>query len=499
MRYLLIAAGSACEQPWDREQLSSLLSANELSPDDGETIFICPAPDEIVSDDSSLPKITTEPDTTDPEQTKLYTNISQEQEVTSSSHLEVPPIRTQQQGISALSHPEVPSTPTQMQGAPVHSFPEAPPAPAQSDQALLAKLAENAPTSHAAFSRIPYYRAEPICDTLLPLVREADLVLFAAGPEGDELACRLAVRCGGSAAAAVQHFALSELSDSANPNDSKPSDLPCSATITSESDDHSNAAAPADVNGPEKKLLVRRSTYAGHMTGTWQLTKRPYCISLARTLQTGDTSVSHDEPAQAKNFAASAEPAQTDDPARSSDSILISEPAQAQGSHPGHPQPAASTQPTDQTLPQIREFAIDFNDPLHPEDRTIHTDAKAGASLENTDFLLAVGRGIKSARGAASASEHAQRLGAALGATRPVVMSAWLPMEKLVGVSGSLTSPKVALVCGAGGSPAFYSGIEQARTIIAINTDPAAPIMKKSDLAIVGDWNEVLTVLTLDL
>ena len=66
-------------------------------------------------------------------------------------------------------------------------------------------------------------------------------------------------------------------------------------------------------------------------------------------------------------------------------------------------------------------------------------------------------------------------MGAAFGVSRPVVMNAWAPADRLVGVSGARTAPAVCIVVGASGAPALHWGIERAGFIVAVNSDDARP------------------------
>ncbi|MCP1109792.1 electron transfer flavoprotein subunit alpha/FixB family protein [Ohessyouella blattaphilus] len=113
--------------------------------------------------------------------------------------------------------------------------------------------------------------------------------------------------------------------------------------------------------------------------------------------------------------------------------------------------------------------------------------------FSKSDFALVVGRGVKSQGAVSRLQELGEKLGASFGASRPVVMNGWLPMERLVGASGAILAPKITIVAGASGAPALYSGIEKSDFIVAINKDEKAPIMKKADVAVVGDATEVIT------
>ena len=72
-------------------------------------------------------------------------------------------------------------------------------------------------------------------------------------------------------------------------------------------------------------------------------------------------------------------------------------------------------------------------------------------------------------------------------------MNAWLPVDRLIGVSGTILKNNLAIILGVSGAPAFYTGVEKCKHIISINTDKDAPITKKSDLAICGDCTEIFT------
>jgi electron transfer flavoprotein alpha subunit len=118
------------------------------------------------------------------------------------------------------------------------------------------------------------------------------------------------------------------------------------------------------------------------------------------------------------------------------------------------------------------------------------------SELEEAKFVVAGGRGIKSKENYLELQQSAKRLGAALGVSRPVAMNAWAPLDKLIGASGAIISPEICLALAVSGSPAFFSGIEKSRRIIAFNTDPQAAIVKNADLAVIDDYKEVLDELT---
>ena len=112
---------------------------------------------------------------------------------------------------------------------------------------------------------------------------------------------------------------------------------------------------------------------------------------------------------------------------------------------------------------------------------------KVTSFIGEADHLVVCGLGIKNKENAEKASALAAKLGAECAATRSAVMNGLFPLARLVGVSGLMLSPKISILLGASGAPAFYAGIAKSDKIIAINIDPEAPIMKKADLAICGE------------
>lgn len=112
--------------------------------------------------------------------------------------------------------------------------------------------------------------------------------------------------------------------------------------------------------------------------------------------------------------------------------------------------------------------------------------------LTSADIVVAVGRGVGNKENLQKIEEFTQVIGGELGASRPVVMSAWTGMKKLIGASGSIVSPKICIAIGVSGAAAFHIGIEKSKWIVVINNDESAPILKGADVAIVGDYKEVV-------
>ena len=119
-------------------------------------------------------------------------------------------------------------------------------------------------------------------------------------------------------------------------------------------------------------------------------------------------------------------------------------------------------------------------------------EAKQAVDLSQAERIVSVGRGIKSEEHLALARELAQALGAELAASRPICDSGWLPMERQIGSSGQTVAPKLYLALGISGAIQHVVGMKGARTIVAINKDPEAPIFEIADYGIAGDLFEVV-------
>jgi len=102
--------------------------------------------------------------------------------------------------------------------------------------------------------------------------------------------------------------------------------------------------------------------------------------------------------------------------------------------------------------------------------------AAGDIDITKKDILVSVGRGIQNQDNIAQAEELAAVLNGAVSSSRPVVDQGWLPLTRQVGKSGMSVAPKLYLALGISGAPEHWEGMKNAALIIAINTDPKAPI-----------------------
>jgi len=126
-------------------------------------------------------------------------------------------------------------------------------------------------------------------------------------------------------------------------------------------------------------------------------------------------------------------------------------------------------------------------------------EAARAVDLTAADIIVSVGRGIKEKENIPVVEALAQALGAELAASRPICDAGWLPMDRQVGSSGQTVSPKVYIAVGISGAIQHLVGMKGAKTVVAINKDPDAPIFEVAHYGIVGDLFEVVPALVEEL
>jgi electron transfer flavoprotein alpha subunit len=118
-----------------------------------------------------------------------------------------------------------------------------------------------------------------------------------------------------------------------------------------------------------------------------------------------------------------------------------------------------------------------------------------GMSLATARVVIGGGRGVGGPEGFAALEELAGLLGGVVGVSRVVTSQGWRPHRQQVGQTGTKISPDLYLACGISGAIQHMAGCQSAKHIVAVNTDPDAPIMSRADYAVIGDLNEVIPAL----
>jgi len=126
---------------------------------------------------------------------------------------------------------------------------------------------------------------------------------------------------------------------------------------------------------------------------------------------------------------------------------------------------------------------------------TESADRAGAVSLATARVVVGGGRGVGGPEGFGALEELAGLLGGALGVSRVVTSQGWRPHKQQVGQTGTRISPELYLACGISGAIQHMAGCLSAKHIVAVNTDPDAPIIAHADYAVIGDLNQVIPAL----
>lgn len=129
------------------------------------------------------------------------------------------------------------------------------------------------------------------------------------------------------------------------------------------------------------------------------------------------------------------------------------------------------------------------------DDETVEDDLEV---LATATAVIGVGAGVDPSEYGAL-EELRVLLDAEIGATRKVTDKGWLPRSRQIGITGRAVAPALFVSIGSSGKFNHSVGLRAARCVVAVNPDPGAPIFRYADLGIVGDWHDVVPLLTAEL
>ena len=127
------------------------------------------------------------------------------------------------------------------------------------------------------------------------------------------------------------------------------------------------------------------------------------------------------------------------------------------------------------------------------------SESGGGVSLRDAKVVVSGGRGVGSSEAFAIIEELAGLLGGAVGCSRVVTSAGWRPHTDQVGQTGTKISADLYVACGISGATQHIAGAKGAKKILAINSDPEAPIFASADYAVIGDLHEVLPAISAEI
>jgi electron transfer flavoprotein alpha subunit len=150
--------------------------------------------------------------------------------------------------------------------------------------------------------------------------------------------------------------------------------------------------------------------------------------------------------------------------------------------------------------PAVESVAVTLDD----RDLAVHVTSReaperGGISLADAKVVVGGGRGVGSGEGFADLEELAGLLGGAVGGSRVVTSAGWRPHADQIGQTGLRIAPDVYIACGISGAIQHIVGCKAAKHILAINTDPEAPIMGVADYAVIGDLHTVVPAISAEI
>jgi electron transfer flavoprotein alpha subunit len=150
--------------------------------------------------------------------------------------------------------------------------------------------------------------------------------------------------------------------------------------------------------------------------------------------------------------------------------------------------------------PDVRAFAPEVHDADLVARVVERVDTSTGGlTLAEAPVVVSGGRGVGGPEGFEPLEELASLLGGVVGCSRAVTSAGWRPHTDQVGQTGTKIAPEIYIPCGISGATQHMAGCKGAKKLLAINSDPEAPIMASADYAVVGDVLEVVPAISAEL
>ncbi len=154
---------------------------------------------------------------------------------------------------------------------------------------------------------------------------------------------------------------------------------------------------------------------------------------------------------------------------------------------------------SDHLVGEVSRFVPKLDDLLVRTRVVERVEQTGGITLGTARVIVSGGRGVGSADGFSMLEELAARLGGAVGCSRVVTNNGWRPHSDQVGQTGTRVAPDLYLALGISGAIQHWVGMMAAKKILAINTDPEAPMVTKADYAVIGDLHQVLPAILAEI